>query len=88
MFQNSGPLRQALDSNFLQSLGTTGADVTDDRVAYGLSSMLCRIILIITSAQNGASSKLYQPFNPKGLKSPIALGHVKDHHFVPLKKKG
>jgi len=77
-----------LDGDFLLDLAKDGADVKDERVAQGISSLLGRNVTIITSRQHGATSKFYRPMNKKCTSPPIVLGHVEDHHFVPLKKKG
>lgn len=90
LFQKSGPLRHALDADFLCNLAKDSVDITDSRVAQGMASMLGRNVLIITSSdQDGAVSQLYRPFIHQKLICPsLALGHIKDHHFVPLQKSG
>jgi hypothetical protein len=88
--QNCGPLRFALDIDFLHDLAKHGTDVKDTRVAQGMATMLQRNVFVLTSSRtDGVSSTLYRPFNPPKKQQPtITIGHIKDHHFVPLQKNG
>ena len=95
-FQNCGPLKSALDEGFLKNLATNNAETEDTRVAQGMSSLLQRQLLIITSKKDGVTSTLYRPFVSTSRRSnvaqpgvsTIALGHIEDHHYVPLKRRG
>lgn len=81
-----------MDTAFLQNLSRNYKEIDDSRVAQGMSSMLQRKIIIISSSGTDAepSSHLYRPFqmNSSCDRSSIALGHINDHHFVLLKRRG
>jgi len=50
--------------------------------------MLGRTLRVITSKPNEATSSLYRPFEAIGKESTLLLGHIQDHHFIPLQLKG
>lgn len=81
-------MQSALDAEFLKNIETDYAAVEDNRVAQAMCNMLGRNVVIITSRQEGATCDLLRPLNTKPIKSTLSLGHVYDHHFVPLQRKG
>lgn len=58
----------------------------DDRVAYGTAHLLRRRLVIITSDTDGCRKSCYSPLHCEY--DDIALGHISDHHFVPLRYLG
>lgn len=84
--QLCGPLKLVIDTEFLVDLARQHVSINDDRVVNGIATMLLRNLVIITSTENGAEKTTYQPFNPtcSPLNPAIVLGHIRDHHFVPL----
>ena len=87
--QKHDSLRATLDDEFLRELSTNFTNINDDRVVVGLTCMLRVKILVITSTPTGASSRLYRPPKAKNkeIMETLALGHIEDHHFVPLIRK-
>jgi hypothetical protein len=87
--QKCGPLRAAVSEQFLKELQTNFYDVQDERVAQGISSMLGRNILILSSSSDGVTLHRYRPYSINHLRnscvSTLVLGHIKDYHFIPLK---
>lgn len=61
----------------------------DDRVTQGIASLLGRKIQVVSSKQDGATLMMFRPHGKKLTDVPaLVVGHIEDHHFVPLKKKG
>lgn len=87
VFQKCGLLTK-LDENFLANLQRNNVAIEDTRVAQAMCTMLQRNLLVITSRPTEASCVLYRPFNAKPVKGSLAVGHISDHHFVPLRRKG
>lgn len=73
----------------MTSLASDHSEISDDRVVQGMASLLGRNILVITgNSSENAHSKMYRPFcHPKSsVQSTLTLGHIEDHHFVPLRR--
>ncbi len=73
---------------FLKKLAVNNTDVEDNRVVQGMSNMLGRSLLVITSMETGARSNLFRPFKANTQLQTLTLGHIHDEHFVPMKRTG
>ena len=80
-------MKSLIDPDFLRSLSLPFLSVEDERVAKGMASMLKRKLFVITSDVSGPKTQLYRPFSVHINEHVLALGHIRDHHFVPLEKK-
>lgn len=71
-------------------LAQDGSDVKDQRAVQGMATFLGRSIQVLTSKENGgAISQLFRPYGKNNnTGSMLVIGHIEDHHFVPLLKKG
>ena len=81
-------IKLALDRKVIDGLTTNFSEVEDDSVAQCMAEMLHRKVIIISS--DSEKRKCFIPFiQTYDLQEneDVVLGHVLNHHFVPLKLK-
>ena len=83
-------LKATIDDAFLTEVAQPYKDVQDDRVMKGLCEMLAINIDVLTFSEADSSLEMlyYKCSGFRNTATPtINIGHIKDHHFVPLRQK-